>query len=93
VLDELSDLLVEFDNVGSSVDEVLDMLPFKEVGLGFLGTSTERADQFAKDLRSFECLRLWLFNSQNVRVHVQLNFFESINHLSLDFFWRQLLWL
>jgi hypothetical protein len=70
VLDKLSELLVELDYVGPSVDEVLDLWPFEEVVLGFLGTSAERADQFAKDLRSFESWSLWLFNSQNVRVHV-----------------------
>lgn len=93
MLDQLGDLLVQFDHVWFFVDEVLDLLPFEEVSFCFLGTSAERADQFAKDLRCFESTRLWLFNSQNVRVHVQLNFRESINHLTLDFFWRQLLWL
>jgi hypothetical protein len=70
VLDKLSELLVEFYHVGSFVDEVLDLLPFQEGDFGFLGTSAERADQFAKHLRSFESGSLRLFNSQNVRVHV-----------------------
>ena len=49
VLDELSDLLVEFDHVRLLVDEILDLLPVLEhvVRVGFLGPSSEAAHQLA----------------------------------------------
>ena len=44
MLDKLSDFLVEFDHVWSSVDKVLDLRPFEELRFSFLGTSAERAN-------------------------------------------------
>lgn len=49
VLDQLGDLLVELDDVGFLVHEVLDLDPLKEhrVAVGLLAATTETVDNLA----------------------------------------------
>jgi len=54
VLDKLCDFLVEFYHVRSTMDKVLDRLPVEERRLCFLGSSSERANQFAENLGGLE---------------------------------------
>ena len=52
VLDELGDLLVEFDHVWLLVHEFLDLTPLRELGVSdlLLGAPSESADEAAEQL-------------------------------------------
>ena len=68
MLDELGDLLIEFDDVGLLMNEFLYETPLRELRIGNLAlrTSSERADKAAEELCRQERLRLRLLDPQNV---------------------------
>lgn len=92
MLNQLSDLLIEFDYVWLSVDEVLNGLPVleEEVVVGLLRTTSEAINQFTKHLRCRECLNLWLLDPEDVRVKIEPDLVEALNHLLFDLLWSDL---
>ena len=86
VLDQLCDFLVEFDDVGLSVDEVLNGLPVLEqkVVVGLLRATSKTVYQLTEHLCGSKRLHLWLLDPEDIRVEIEPDLMEALDHLLLD---------
>jgi hypothetical protein len=91
VLNELGNFLIKLNHIRLLVNKITNIFPGRKGSIvaGFLLTSSEATYHAAQHLASRHCLRLRLFDSQDIIIAIKVNARKGIKHFFFYHFFSE----